>query len=398
MQVILFEDNLTPCFFPLALTRPVGELRIGILTIREKWEKALGHPVCHETRDHLRKVYNPHSGDGPGYFINARMLPTSPVVDQIRALDAGESIRQGDVLLAARFDRSPGHSDAASRSRQVHSNPFLLNRITDVFALNGQAIELDFPICVSGRSSLDLPTHVTLIGPSEKLFISEDAKLTACTINTTGGPVFIGKGAEVMEGCLIRGPLALGEQAVLKMGSKVYGPTTIGPHCRVGGEVTNSVILGYSNKGHDGFLGNSVLGEWCNLGADTNTSNLKNNYGSVRTWDYANQEFRNTGLTFVGLIMGDHSKSGINTMFNTGTVTGVAANIFGGGFPPKFIPSFSWGGPEGMVAYRLDEALLTAERMMARRQINLTPEMREMLTEVFRITSGERQTAPIRQD
>lgn len=391
MKVILFEDDRSDAFAPLTLTRPVGELRAGILTIREKWLRILGHPVFHETRPHLQELYPPAPAEGTGYRINARLLPTPAVVDQIRALAAGDRLLEGSTVLAEREGASAGQDHA------VHAPAFLLQQLTDLFARNGEAIQGDFTWLTAGRSSQPSGPGVTIIGPVEQLFIEEGAKVLPCMLNTEAGPVYIGRHAEIMEGCMVRGPLALGEQATLRMGTRIYGPTTIGPHCRVGGEVSNSVMLGYSNKGHDGFLGNSVLGEWCNLGADTNTSNLKNNYSEVRAWDYGRQAFVPTGLTFMGLIMGDHGKSGINTMFNTGTVAGVAAQIFGGGFPPKFLPSFSWGGAEGLEEYRLEEALITAHRMMSRRHVDLTDAMRRMLTEVFRITAGERSIATLRQ-
>lgn len=397
MNLILFEDQLEPAFRPLTFTRPVGELRMGALSNSERWSLVMGHPVFHQTRAYLERLFVPLESGSTGYLINARLLPTKPVVDQIKALSAGESLRDGQTLLALRFDRAPGDSPAA-RTNQVNVQPLVIEQITDLFAKNGAVIQLDFDLLTNGRTSENPGESVVIIGPRDRLFIEPGAQINGCIINVNKGPVYIAGNAEIMEGSMIRGPFALGPQAVVKMGAKIYGPTSAGPHCRVGGEISNSVIQGYSNKGHDGFLGNSVLGEWCNLGADTNTSNLKNNYATVKTWNYVHSEMRDTGQTFVGLVMGDHSKSGINTMFNTGTVAGVAANVFGGGFPPKFIPSFSWGGPQGMVAYRLEEALLTAERMMARRHVALTDEMRIMLTEVFRMTSGERSIASIRQD
>lgn len=382
LHVILFEDSRVSSFYPLALTRPVGELRIGILTIREKWEKALGHPVHHETRAHLHELFAPFSGKGPAYRINARLIPTASVVAQIQSLGEGEKLMDSDMLLAER-------TGASEVVHQVHAAPLLLHHITDVFSRNGDAIRMDFEAVTRGRASHAPGEGVTVLGPAENLFVEEGAKLRGSMINVEEGPVYIGRHAEIMEGCMIRGPLALCEYAVIKMGAKIYGPTTFGPECRVGGEVSNSVIQGYSNKGHDGFLGNSVLGEWCNLGADTNTSNLKNNYSAVRVWNYETSRMEDSGLTFVGLIMGDHGKSGINTMFNTGTVAGVAANVFGGGFPPKYIPSFSWGGPEGMTTYRLEDALITADRMMSRRHVALTDAMRQMLTEVARMAQTE---------
>jgi len=397
MHILFFEDHLLPAFYPLALTRPVAELRVGITTIREKWEQSLGHPSAHLTRTHLQALFPGPVHAGPGYLINSRLIPTAAVVDQIRALGSKESLHDGDILLAVRFDLMENASSHSGKSHLVHSRPFLLQSITDVFARNGEALQLDFDRITAGRESRAVGEAVTILGPKNQLFLEQGAKVNGCTINTTTGPVYVGHEAEIMEGSLIRGALAVCDHAVVKMGAKIYGPTTIGPESRIGGEISNSVIQGYSNKGHDGFLGNSVIGEWCNLGADTNTSNLKNNYSSVKTWDYAQGEYTDSGLAFCGLVMGDHSKSGINTMFNTGTTAGVAANIFGSGFPEKFIPSFSWGAPEGTTTYRLDEALVAAERMMARRNVPLSDQMRAMLTEVYRITQEERTAATLRQ-
>jgi UDP-N-acetylglucosamine diphosphorylase/glucosamine-1-phosphate N-acetyltransferase len=235
----------------------------------------------------------------------------------------------------------------------------------------------------AGRISQPLSETNRLLGSPELLFIEEGASVECSILNTKTGPIYVGKDAEVLEGCMLRGPLAMCEHSVTKMGTKIYGATTLGPHCKVGGEINNSVMFGYSNKGHDGFLGNSVIGEWCNLGADTNNSNLKNNYGIVKIWNYDTENYENTGLQFCGLFMGDHSKSGINTMFNTGTVVGVSANIYGAGFPEKFIPSFSWGGADGMMTYRAEEAIDAAERMMKRRNIELTYEDEQILRTVF---------------
>jgi UDP-N-acetylglucosamine diphosphorylase/glucosamine-1-phosphate N-acetyltransferase len=233
-----------------------------------------------------------------------------------------------------------------------------------------------------GRKSQPLNNSCRNIGKG-KIFIEEGASANDTTFNTTTGCIYIGKDAEVMEGSVVRGPFALCEHSVLKMSSKIYGATTIGPHSKVGGEVNNSVVFGYSNKAHDGFLGNSVIGEWCNLGADTNNSNLKNNYANVKLWNYSGENFIDTGLQFCGLIMGDHSKCGINTMFNTGTVAGVSSNIFGSGFPRNFIPSFSWGGAQGFTTYRFEHAIETAQLVMQRRNTELTDNDKDILKYIF---------------
>ena len=253
--------------------------------------------------------------------------------------------------------------------------------VWDIFSLNDQAIREDFSLLTEGRTSQRLDGSNALIG--HQIFVEEGAEVQAATLNSTIGPIYIGKNAEIMEGSVVRGPLALCEGAVLKLSTKIYGATTIGPYSKVGGEVNNSVIFGYSNKGHDGFLGNSVLGEWCNLGADTNVSNLKNNYAEIKLWNYEKGGFKNSGLQFCGMMMGDHSKSGINTMFNTATVVGVSANVYGGGFPRNFIPSFAWGGSEKWIPYRFDKAMEVAEKVMERRKVTLSPEDKDILEEVF---------------
>jgi UDP-N-acetylglucosamine diphosphorylase/glucosamine-1-phosphate N-acetyltransferase len=259
----------------------------------------------------------------------------------------------------------------------------------DIWGLNAAELEADFDLLTTGRKSAPVHESCTVIG--DRIFLEEGAKATASILNTTTGPIYLAKNAEIMEGCVVRGGLALGEYSALKLGTKIYGATTLGPHSKVGGEVNNSVILGYSNKGHDGFLGNSALGEWCNIGADTNNSNLKNNYDEVKVWSYVSKRFAKTGQQFCGLIMGDHSKSGINTMFNTGTVVGVSANVYGAGFPRNFIASFSWGGPQGTMEYKIDKALDTANRMMQRRGLAVDEVEQEILQSVYEQTAEFRR-------
>jgi UDP-N-acetylglucosamine diphosphorylase/glucosamine-1-phosphate N-acetyltransferase len=391
MQIILFEDKHWSQFLPLVYTRPVGDLRIGIQKISDKYAGIFQCPVSHETRAELRLLFPP-SEDKIALRINARLLPDPPVIAAIRNLLPGQSLKWNDVTLAV------NGLSFEENIVQYSEEPQLLKQVTDLFSLNGKAMQFDFDFLVHGKKGEALHESNVLIGPADRLFIAPGAKVLASSINTLEGPVYIDRDAEVMEGSHIRGPFYLGEHSTLKMASKIYGPTTIGPHCKVGGEVSNSVILGYSNKAHDGFIGNSVLGEWCNLGADTNTSNLKNNYSRVRTWNYTHQRFEDTGLTFCGLLMADHSKCGINTMFNTGTVVGVSANIFGGSFPPKHIPSFTWGGSGGFEEYSLSKSLETASRVFDRRGIKMTPEMTQLLTEIFHHTAPQRNNAPQSQD
>jgi len=268
---------------------------------------------------------------------------------------------------------------------ELEGSPQKIFNVWDLFTQNHRAIRDDFDRMTQGRTSQKLPDYVTCINP-DQIFVEEGAEVLPCTLNASNGPIYIGRKATVMEGCHLRGPLAVCESATLKMGAKIYTGTTIGPHAKVGGEITNSVINGFSNKAHDGYMGNTVIGEWCNIGADTNTSNLKNNYAPIKLWNYQEERFTPTGQQFCGLIMGDHSKCGINTMFNTGTVVGVNANIYGGGFPRNFIPSFSWGGSHGFKSYQLDKALEVAEIVMKRRNVSLSKADHHILTAIFDAT------------
>lgn len=371
MEFILFDDQLRKDFYPFTVTRPVSELRLGIVTIREKWEKALkGNSYC-VTAPWLAARYAAKvPPQKPMVWINARFLPSLPLVEAIMNLSEGQLIQHEGVPVALFGSLSAGNNPETNLNYQVFNHPgkaIFISKVWEIFTRNGEWIEEDFRVLTAGRTSAPISNSNRLLG--DNIFFEEGAKAEMSIINSLTGPVYLAANAEIMEGSMVRGALAMGEHATLKMGAKIYGPTTLGPQAKVGGEVSNSVILGYSNKGHDGFLGNSVLGEWCNLGADTNNSNLKNNYGLVKIWNMARGKMEDTGLTFCGLMMGDHSKAGINTMFNTGTVTGVCANIFDGGFPPKFIPSFSWGGKENSPAYEVEKAIETAKAMYARRGV-----------------------------
>ncbi|MDZ4823020.1 MAG: GlmU family protein [Flavobacteriales bacterium] len=397
MHIILFEDRKWNEFLPLVFTRPVGDLRIGIEKISEKWSRALGGAIGHIARPYLKSVFTEVKVD-KGLCINARLIPTPQIIASIRQLRNDEALFSKDDLLAVRFDRLMNLQHAIEqlpsvvKRIQCTGEVFLLEKITDIFTRNGEALQLDFAVITTGRNSTALHESNLVIGAHENLFVEEGAKIFASTLNTSDGPIYIGKNAEVMEGTHIRGPFSLGENSQLKMGTRIYGPTTIGPGCKVGGEVSNAVFYGFSNKAHDGFLGNALVGEWCNLGADTNSSNLKNNYSEVKMYNYAERKEKNTGHTFCGLIMADHTKCGINTMFNTGTVTGVCANIFGAGFPPGHVPSFSWGGASRLVEHDLYKAIETAQKMMARRKVTLTPDMRAILTEVYWLTTEDRSS------
>lgn len=374
MQIVLFEDERWKAFLPLAFTRPIGALRIGIYTIAEKWKHFSALPVFHRTRPELRQLFASDSIKGIStLYVNARVLPSPALVEAVLSLQEGQALTHNNQMIAMRstasFEAGTGSSIA------FDGELLLLEHITDLFSLNAQAIALDAPLWQSKNKTIALDASNRVVGDASKVLVAEGAQVFASSFNTRDGFVIIDKQAEVMEGSLVRGPFYLGEHSTLKLGAKIYGATTIGPHCKIGGEVSNSLVMGYSNKGHDGFIGNSILGEWCNLGADTNSSNLKNNYSNVALWDYASNDYVATKLTFCGVIMGDHSKTGINTMLNTGTVVGAFANIFGGGFPPKHIPSFSWGGSDGFERYELDKALATAKKVMERRNVLLNEQL-----------------------
>jgi UDP-N-acetylglucosamine diphosphorylase/glucosamine-1-phosphate N-acetyltransferase len=386
MNIILFDDFRRIDLLPLTYTRPVCEIRIGILTIREKWEKSLGQKISYLSEPYLSKKF-PIRTENDNLLINGGLLPDKVLVEKILNLNSGTSIIKHGVLLAARTSRDSFNTIKSedyikNDSIEYENNIFLLEQNWQVFTWNGREIQSDYNILTNGRKTFVLSPTNNLINP-ENIFVEEGVKAEYTTINASSGPVYLSKNSEIMEGSTIRGPFALGEESVVKMQAKIYGPTTIGPFCKVGGEINNSVFMSHSNKAHDGFLGNSVIGEWCNLGADTNNSNLKNNYAEVRLWSFRHEKFISTGLQFCGLIMGDHSKCGINTMFNTGTIIGVNANIFGSGFPRNFIPSFSWGGAHGMSVYSIPKAFEVAEKVMLRRGIIFDDIEKEILKEVF---------------
>jgi len=390
MNLILFDSHRNrENLLPLSFTRPVADMRIGILTIREKWEKFLSTKSFSLTEEYLQTKFHAYKGSEGALFVNGSILPGAGLIAAIQKLGALQSLHGSGQLIA--FKAETHHINlqnlegiSKGYSQVEYKEKFLsIQYPWDIFLLNGDALKADFQLLTKGRKSQPLSNTNRLLGPADQLFMEEGAKVECCILNVSTGPIYIGKDSEVMEGCIIRGPFSIGEHATLKMAAKVYGPTTIGPHCKAGGEISNSVMFGYSNKGHDGFIGNTVIGEWCNLGADTNTSNLKNNYGIVDVFNYHESGPVDTGLTFCGLIMGDHSKSGINTMFNTGTLVGVSANIYGGDFPPKFIPSFSWGGAKGFQTFAFEKSLQVADRMMERRGIRLEEADKKILKTVF---------------
>ena len=381
MNYILFDGPFRNALLPFTYTRPVADIRFGILTIREKWELFLGSTTTTITEDYLVSKF-PMVELEENTLINASYTPNEVLVEMIQNLKPKQVIYDGEVVVAFRATETQSKIDFDTfETLHCPTSTLSLKNSWSIFQHNGTAIAADFQWITKNRTSQPIPEKVVAFNEAQ-IFIEEGAQLPLCVLNATNGPIYIGKDTEIMEGSMVRGPFALCENSVLKMGTKIYGPTTIGPHSKVGGEVNNAVFFGYSNKAHDGFLGNSVIGEWCNLGADTNTSNLKNNYAEVRLWNYESENFAKTGLQFCGLMMGDHSKCGINTMFNTGTVVGVSANVFGSGFPRNFVPSFSWGGHRGFSTYLTKKAFEVATVVMNRRGVAFTELDAAILSEV----------------
>ena len=389
MNYILFDGPHRNALLPFTFTRPVADIRIGILTIREKWEKHLGSTTTSITEDYLSEKW-PMVEMENNVMINASFLPNDILVAMIKNLEVNQAIFQEEEVVAF-YAKEGEEVDFDSFEVLEFSNDCIkIENTWDIFQKNDVALREDFELLTEDRYSQPIPKSVNVLSP-ENIFIEEGAKLDFVTLNASTGPIYIGKNAEIMEGSVIRGPFALCESGRVKLATKVYGATTVGPHSVIGGEVNNSVLFGYSNKGHDGFLGNAVLGEWCNMGADSNNSNLKNNYEEVKLWSYETENFAKTGLQFCGLMMGDHSKCGINTMFNTGTVVGVSTNIFGAGFPRNFVPSFSWGGASGFTTYLTKKAFETAKIVMARRNVEFSEEDAKILEHVFEITKKYRK-------
>jgi UDP-N-acetylglucosamine diphosphorylase/glucosamine-1-phosphate N-acetyltransferase len=390
MNYILFDGTVRNALLPFTFTRPVADIRIGILTIREKWEKYLGSTTTTLTEEYLSEKF-PMVEMEENVMINASFLPNDILSEMVSSLEANQAIFKGDEIIAFHTTENQEEVDFDTYEILDYDQDCLTVEHTwDIFSKNDAAIREDFELLTENRKSQPIPKSVNVIG-HENIFIEEGAKLEFVTLNASTGPIYIGANAEIMEGSVIRGPFALCEFGRVKLASKVYGATTVGPHSVIGGEVNNSVLFGYSNKGHDGFLGNSVLGEWCNIGADSNNSNLKNNYEEVKLWSYETENFAKTGLQFCGLMMGDHSKCGINTMFNTGTVVGVSTNIFGSGFPRNFVPSFSWGGASGFTTYITKKAFETARIVMARRNVEFDEIEARILENVFELTKKWRK-------
>ena len=390
MNYILFDGTVRNALLPFTFTRPVADIRIGILTIREKWEKYLGSTTTTLTEEYLQDKF-PMVEMEENVMINASFLPNEIIAEIVSNLKNNQAVFKGDDVIAFYTSENQESVDFDTYEIIVYENDCLrLENTWDIFAKNEAAIREDYDLLTTDRKSQAIPKSVNVIAP-ENIFIEEGATLEFVTLNASTGPIYIGANAEIMEGSVIRGPFALCEFGRVKLASKVYGATTVGPYSVIGGEVNNSVLFGYSNKGHDGFLGNAVLGEWCNIGADSNNSNLKNNYEEVKLWSYETENFAKTGLQFCGLMMGDHSKCGINTMFNTGTVIGVSTNIFGSGFPRNYVPSFSWGGASGFSTYITKKAFETARIVMARRNVAFDEKDAKILEQVFEITKKWRK-------
>ncbi|WP_445432235.1 GlmU family protein [Chryseobacterium indoltheticum] len=383
MQLVFSDAQYWEDFLPLTFTRPIAEMRCGILTFSERWQKILATTeVSWFTEMYLQQKFRePEKKES--LFLVPNFLPTETVIQQIKELKQGEALVYEDELVAAKINMEGFSLHQIEKMTDIKEELVFYKKPTDLFTYNKEAIDFDFELLTKGKISQELSSTNGFLGNKEDLFIEEGAEIEFSTINTKAGKIYIGKNAEVMEGCNLRGPIALCEDSKFNLGAKIYGATTIGPHSKVGGEVSNIIIFGYSNKGHDGFVGNSVIGEWCNLGADTNSSNLKNNYGNVKLWNYRTKDFQDTGLQFAGLIMGDHSKTAINTQLNTGTVIGVASNIFKEGFPPNLIENFSWGGFKDDERFKLDKAYEVAEKVMARRKLPLTDGDKAILKHIF---------------
>jgi len=393
MNYILFGDQARNNLLPFTFTRPVADIRLGILTIREKWERHLKAKTSALTQDYLSELFPLVKGED-NILINASILPTEVLVEEIGRLLPNQTLVKDDLLIAHRvmaadIDHPEDVHHDAPEPAESRAEFVRINYLWEIVTLNEASIKDDFILLTRGRKSQPFGAHARVIAP-ENVFVEEGAVIEMAFINASEGPVYIGRNAHVMDGAVLRGPMALGDHSTVKLGAKIYGGTSIGPYCKVGGEVTNSVIFGYSNKAHDGFLGHSVVGEWCNLGAGTNTSNMKNNYSDVRLWSYAEKSFVNTGQMFIGLFMADYAKSGINTMFNTGTVVGVGAQVFGPGYMRNFIPSFSFGGASGLTTIDIEKIIKTERITHSRRNQNLSAVEEKVIRAVFQNSVTER--------
>ena len=373
INLILFDDPaIRPELLPFTFTRPVAGIRVGILTIAEKWEKRLGSVAFFLTEPYLRAKY-PCQTTSDNLYINGAVCPTKELTERVQHLAPGEGlVSPAGLLYALRTERAI--TDAAQLTDHVQQvSTFAeavptMRHLWSLIAANGNQIRADFDLLTAGRQSQPITDPFTQCYAPENVFIEPGATLKATILNAADGPIYIGKNAIISEGSVIIGPFGLGEGAMVHYQSRMRSNTSIGPYCKAGGEIANSIMFANSAKGHEGYLGDSVVGEWCNLGAGTNTSNLKNDYANVKLHNYSTGELVNTGRKFCGLMMGDFTKAGIGTLFNTGTVVGVNVNVYGGGIQPKYIPSFSWGGTiDGFVPYRIEKALQVAREAFSRR-------------------------------
>ncbi|MEH6306485.1 putative sugar nucleotidyl transferase [Olivibacter sp. CPCC 100613] len=392
MHIVLYdypEQRIN--LYPLSLTRPIGNLRVGTLTIAEKWEKWMDVSVSYLTADYLQGKYPLSTTSGEVLIVNGGVCPDEALCAALERLRIGEKLVESKRFIAAKADGAhwTKERDFSDYKPIVYERAYTSLRYPeDIFLQNGSEIVKDFNLLTKGRSSANISSTVSLLG--EAIFIEEGVSAEFCTINTLKGPVYLGKNSEIWEGALIRGPFSLGENSQVKLGAKIYNNVTVGPGCRVGGELNTCLIWGNSSKGHEGYFGSGVMGEWCNWGADTNNSNLKNNYKNVKLYHYGEDAYRDTHMQFCGLIMADHAKCAINTAFNTGTVVGVAASIFGSEAPPTFVPDFSWGIGKGASVYALEKMFETAELVFARRNCKFDPIEASILRKVFQITSKQR--------
>lgn len=386
MNYILFGDQTRNHLLPFTFTRPIADIRLGILTLREKWEKMLNATTSSLTEEYLSLKF-PLVKEADNILINGSILPNETIISELSKLEPNQTLITGETIIALRLkaediDNLDWDVIDSVKPLQTQSEPKKVNYLWDLIQMNEDALLMDYELITKGRKSQPMPADARISAP-EKVFIEEGAVIENAIINATEGPVYIGKDAHIMDGAIIRGPVSVGTGSKVRMGTRIYGATTVGPYCKVGGEITHSIMFAYSSKAHDGFLGHSVIGEWCNLGADTNTSNLKNSYEKVRLWDYQEESFVKTDLQFCGTFMGDHSKCGINTMFNTGTVVGVSAQVFGSGFMRNFIPSFSWGSVSGFSVHNIDKALDIACRVYARRGLEFNKVEENILRYVY---------------
>jgi len=387
MEISLFDTpNARQSLLPFTYTKAIADLRIGVYSIKEKWAHYLSHNISILTADYLAEKYGSQSSSIENLYINATILPDEAIVAQIKSLSNEQALLYNDELVAFKSKKTIPSIDAIEQLRFEHNivikSCTQLSKPWHIFQQNGSEIKKDVLLLDKNQLTSIDDVH-TKVYYEENLYIEEGAEIKAAILDASNGPIYIGKNAKINIGTMLVGPVSIGEETQISLGAKIKGDTSIGPHCRVGGEVSNSVIQGYSNKGHDGFLGNAVIGEWCNLGADTNASNLKNNYSDVKAWNYATQSFESIGGQFCGLLMGDHSKTGINTMFNTATTVGICSNIFGADFPPKFIPSFSWGAAGNFEEFKLDKVIEMAKNMMVRRNVPFDQKDEKILSFLF---------------